>query len=155
MKLEYLVKEEQLTLKYEHGKGAWTYHIQIPNTKHITGKWGSLKVSGSIDQYKIDGINLFSIKGQDKMISINQKIRNAINKSGGDLVTVTLYLLNQKELITEKQILEAFKDAEVIKAFEKLNKYEQNEIIGEIISSKSEDTQIKLILKFINYLSKY
>ena len=152
--MEYLVKDEQLELKYEHGKGAWTYHIQIPNTKHIVGKWGSLKVSGTIDNYKIDSINLFTITGQDKLISINDKIRKAINKSGGDKVTVTLYLLTSKEQITEKEILETFKDSEVLQAFKKLPDEEQKEIIGKIASTKSEEKQIKMILKFIDQLSK-
>ena len=93
MKMRYLVKDEKLVLKYAPGKGAWTYHIQIPNTKHIVGKWGSLKVSGTIDDYKIESINLFTITGQDKFISINEKIRKSINKSDGDTVIVTLYLL--------------------------------------------------------------
>lgn len=95
--MEYLVKDEQLELRYEPGRGAWTYHIQIPNTKQIIGKWGSLKVSGTIDNYKIDRINLFTITGQDKFISVNEKIRKEINKSGGDRVTVTLYLLTSLE----------------------------------------------------------
>jgi len=95
--MEYLVKDEQLELRYEPGRGGWTYHIQIPNTKQIIGKWGSLKVSGTIDNYKIDRINLFTITGQDKLISVNEKIRKEINKSGGDRVTVTLYLLTSLE----------------------------------------------------------
>ena len=152
--MEYLVKDEILELKYEQGKGAWTYHIQIPNTKHIVGKWGSLKVSGTIDNYKIDSINLFTITGQDKLISINDKIRKAINKSGGDKVTVTLYLLTSKEQITEKEILETFKDAGVLKTFKKLTNEEQMEIIGKIASTKSEEKQIKVILKFIDQFSK-
>ena len=152
--MEYLVKDEILELNYEHGKGAWTYHIQIPNTKHIVGKWGSLKVSGTIDNYKIDSINLFTITGQDKLISINDKIRKAINKSGGDKVTVTLYLLTSKEQITEKEILETFKDAGVLKTFKKLTNEEQMEIIGKIASTKSEEKQIKVILKFIDQFSK-
>ena len=91
--MDYLIKDEKLKLIYESGKGAWTYHIQIPNTKHILGKWGSLKVSGTIDDYKIESINLFTITGQDKLISINDKIRKAINKTRGDTVMVTLFLL--------------------------------------------------------------
>ena len=31
-------------------------------------------------------------KDEDKIISINKEIRDAIGKSGGDIVTVTLYL---------------------------------------------------------------
>ena len=152
--MEYLVKDEILELKYEHGKGAWTYHIQIPNTKHIVGKWGSMKVAGTIDNYKIESINLAKLGDQDKLISINDKIRKAINKSGGDKVKVTLYLLITKKQITEKEILETFKEAGVIKAFEKLADEEQKEIIGKIASSKSEDKQVKMILKFIDQLSK-
>lgn len=152
--MEYLVKDEILELKYEHGKGAWTYHIQIPNTKHIVGKWGSMKVAGTIDNYKIESINLAKLGDEDKLISINEKIRKAINKSGGDKVTVTLYLLTSKEQITEKEILETFKDSEVLQAFKKLPDEEQKEIIGKIASTKSEEKQIKMILKFIDQLSK-
>lgn len=152
--MDYLVKDEILELKYEQGKGAWTYHVQIPNTKHIVGKWGSLKVSGTIDNYKIDSINLFTITGQDKLISINDKIRKAINKNGGDKVTVTLYLLTLKERITEKEILETFKESGILNAFKKLTDEEQSEIIEKIISTKSEDKQIKIILKYIDQLNK-
>jgi hypothetical protein len=153
--MNYLVKDQKLELKYEPNKGAWTYHIQIPNTKHIIGKWGSLKVSGFIDDYKIESINLFTISGQDKLISVNQKIRKEIKKSGGDTVNVTLYLLTSKEQITEKEIIETFKDAEVLKAFENLLEDEKNNIIGQIISIKSEENQVKTILKFVDQLSKY
>ena len=152
--MEYLVKDEILELKYEHGKGAWTYHIQIPNTKHIVGKWGSMKVAGTIDNYKIESINLAKLGNQDKLISINDKIRKAINKGGGDKVTVTLYLLTSKEQITENEILETFKESGILKAFKKLPDEEQKEIIGKIVSTKSEEKQIKVILKFIDQLSK-
>jgi len=152
--MEYLVKDEKLELKHEPGKGAWTYHIQIPNTKHIVGKWGSLKVSGTVDNYQIDSINLFTITGQDKLISINDKIRKTINKSGGDIVTVTLYLLTSKEQISKKEVLDTFKDSDVLKAFKKLTEDEQNEIMDKITSTKSEDKQVKVILRYIDQLSK-
>ena len=119
--MNYLVKDQKLELKYEPNKGAWTYHIQIPNTKQIIGKWGSLKVSGFIDDYKIESINLFTISRQDKLISVNHKIRKEIKNSGGDTVNVTLYLLTTKEQIAEKEIIETFKDAEVLNDFENLS----------------------------------
>ncbi|MEQ8418564.1 MAG: DUF1905 domain-containing protein [Arenibacter algicola] len=152
--MEYLVKDEKLELKYEPGKGAWTYHIQIPNTRHIVGKWGSMKVSGTIDNYTIESINLAKLGDEDKLISINANIRKAINKSGGDTVNVTLYLLTSKEQITEKEVLETFKDSGVLKSFKQLTEDEQNEIIGKITSLKSEDKQVKVILKYIDQLSK-
>lgn len=152
--MDYLVKNQKLELKYEPNKGAWTYHIQIPNTKHIVGKWGSLKVSGFIDDYKIESINLFTITGQDKLISVNDRIRKAIKKSGGDKVNVTLFLLASKEQISEKEIIETFKDSGVLEAFKNLSENERNSIIGKITSTKSEDKQTKILLKLIEQLSK-
>ncbi len=152
--MENLVKDKKLELKYAPGKGAWTYHIQIPNTKHLVGKWGSIKVSGTIDGYKIESINLAKLGDEDKLISINAKIRNAINKSGGDLVTVSLYLLTPQKQITEQQVLETFKDAGVIETYQKHTKEEQKEMIGKIMSLKSEEKQVKMILRYIDQLSK-
>ena len=151
--MDYLIKGEKLELKYEPGKGAWTYHIQIPNTKHIVGKWGSLKVSGSIGGYQVESKNLFTIKGQDKLLSVNTEIRKAINKSGGDSVTVTLYLLAPEEQVTEKQILATFKESGVLHAFQRLSPEEKKEIMGNIISQKTEEKQIKLIVKYIDQLT--
>lgn len=152
--MEYIIKEEKLELKYQPGKGAWTYHLRIPNSKNIGGKWGDIVVSGFIDNYKIERRNLAPIKGEDKMLSINAEIRKAINKKGGDIVTVTLYLLSNKEKITERQILETFKESGVLKAFKKLNEDDKNEILDSIISQKNEEKQVKLIIKHIDRLSK-
>lgn len=152
--MEYLVKDKKLELKYQPGKGAWTYHIQVPNTKHIVGKWGYMKVAGTIDNYKIESINLAKLGDQDKLISINSEIRNAINKTGGDTVTVTLYLLTSKEQITKKEILDTFKESGVLKAFKKRTEDEQNEIIGKITAQKSDEKQVKMILKYIEQLNK-
>ena len=148
----YLIKNQPLELKHQPGKGAWTYHIQLPNTRHLVGKWGSLKVSGTIDGYKVEAKNLFTIKGQDKLISINETIRKAINKKGGDTVTVTLYLLSPQNQITEKEILNSFADADVIKAFKKLPQEERTKIIQTIIAQKTEDKQLKMIVKYIEEL---
>jgi hypothetical protein len=72
--------------------GAWTYHVRIPGTKDLNNSWGFLKVSGNIDGHEIRDINLAPRKGEDKLISINKSIREAIGKTGGDQVCVTLYL---------------------------------------------------------------
>ncbi len=152
--MKYLVKDKKLELKYQPGKGAWTYHIQVPNTKHIAGKWGFMKVAGTIDNYKIESINLAKLGDQDKLISINSEIRKAINKTGGDTVTVTLYLLTPKEQITKKEILDTFKESGVLKAFKKLTEDEQGEMIEKITSQKSDEKKVKMILKYIDQLSK-
>lgn len=139
--MDYLVKNAKLELKYQPGKGAWTYHIEIPNSKHIVGKWGSLKVSGFIDDYKLEAKNLFSIKGKDKLISINEEIRKAINKSGGDTVTVTLYLLSSNKKITEKEIFDSFEESGVLTKFKKLAIDEREAILSNITSKKQKKSR--------------
>lgn len=47
-------------------------------------------------------------------------IRIAISKSGGDTVTVTLYLLNPGNRIDEQAIQETFGDSGVLTTFRKL-----------------------------------
>lgn len=87
-----IVDNQELKLEYKRGFGAWTYHLRIPGTADIEGKWGFLKVSGTIDGYEVKSINLAPRKNEDKIISINRKIRESIGKSGGDTVNVTLFL---------------------------------------------------------------
>lgn len=153
--MEYLVKDEKLELKYKPGKGAWTYHLRIPNSKNIQGKWGDIKVSGFIDNFKIEARNLAPIKGEEKMLSINSEIRKAIKKSGGDIVNVTLYLLSNQEKISTSQILETFKDANVLTAYKKLNKVQKKEILDSIMFQKNEEKQVKIIISHIEKLSKH
>ena len=148
------MENEKLELKYQPGKGAWTYNIQIPNTKDIVGKWGTIKVSGFIDDYKIESKNLLSIKGQDKLISINRDIRKSINKNAGDFVIVTLYLLTPQTKITENDILETLQDANVLSVFNGLESDEKKEIISKIIAQKIEETQTNMLIQLINRLSK-
>jgi len=86
--MDYIIKNEKLKIIYEQVKGAWTYHLRIPNSEYIEGKWGEIKVSDTIDDYKIELRNLAPTKTGEKLLSINNNIRNAINKKGGDTVTI-------------------------------------------------------------------
>jgi hypothetical protein len=150
----YLVKNKKLELKYVPGKGAWTYHLEIPGTKDIKGKWGDIKVSGTLDGYEIEKRNIAPVTGDDKIISVNNTIRKAINKKGGELISVTLYLEERKEHIDQKKILEVFKEADGLHKFKKLPKEGQREILDHILFSNSETKQIQWIGKYIDQLSQ-
>ncbi|WP_231555168.1 DUF1905 domain-containing protein [Cellulophaga sp. Hel_I_12] len=151
-RMNYIIENEELTLQYIPGNGAWTYQLIIPNTKDIKGKWGDLKVSGTIDAYEIKNKNLGPVKNSDKKMSINSEIRKAINKDGGDTVIVTLYLENQTEKNDSSEILECFKDAQVLWIFKQLNKIEQTEILNEIWTTATEDQKAEKIIKAIENL---
>ncbi|RUA33911.1 MAG: hypothetical protein DSY77_07820 [Bacteroidetes bacterium] len=153
-----LIENHELELKYKEGNGAWTYHLIIPNTANIEGKWGSLKVSGWIDNYKIEELNLAPLKNQDKMISINKEIRKSIGKSAGEMVNVTLSLKNKNQSLSDAIIRESFNDAGVLKHFQSLNELDQSEILTDINSMRSEDNKIEklndYINRFLSFISK-
>lgn len=150
--MNYIVKNEKLVIQHIPGNGAWTYQLIIPNTKDIKGKWGDLKVSGTIDDYVIKHKNLGPMKNSNKKMALNSDIRKAINKSGGDFVTVTLFLEKQNNIDDNNEILECFKDADVFEVFEKMNKKNQFEIIENIKSVATEDQKAAKIVKTIENL---
>tara|TARA_R110002124_G_scaffold91569_8_gene233075 strand:- start:151 stop:621 length:471 start_codon:yes stop_codon:yes gene_type:complete len=155
--MNYLIQNEKLLIQYIPGNGAWTYQLIIPHTKDIKGKWGDLKVSGTIDNFEIKSKNLGPVKNSDKKMAINAEIRSATGKGAGDSVNVTLYLENQ---IQEKSndyemIVDCFRDAEVLDLFLKLDTVQQNEIIENISSVATEDQKVEKIIKFISNLEKH
>lgn len=109
-------------------------------------------MSGTIDGYEIKHKNLGPIKNGDKKMSINAAIRNAINKSGGDTVRVTLYLENQTVTNDSSEILACFKDAQVLLIFEQLEKTEQTAILEEIWTAATDDLKAEKIVKAIEKL---
>lgn len=150
--MDYIIKNKKLTLRYIPGNGAWTYQVIIPNTKNIKGKWGDLKVSGTIDGFEIKNKNLGPVKNSDKKLAVNAEIRNAINKDGGDTVIVTLYLENKTENNDSSEIFACFKDAEVLSVFERLDKIEQTEILNEICTVATDDQKAEKIIRAIENL---
>lgn len=154
--MNYIIENESLEIQYIPGNGAWTYQLIIPNTKDIKGKWGDIKVSGTIDSFEIRNKNLGPMKNADKKMALNSEIRNSIGKGAGDLVNVTLYLDNQNEhkTIESEMIFQCFKDAAVFHLFDKLQIDEQNNIINDINSAASENQKVERIVKFISKLEE-
>ena len=151
--MKQLLKNKKLTLQYAPGKGAWTYHLVIPGTKDIPGKWGFMKVSGTIDGYEIKDLNLAPLTGKDKRISVNGDIRKAIGKGGGDEVVVTLYKTSDNRLLHEKEVSDCFKDADVYSKFKALPGEEKEQIIQDILSQQTEESQEKKIEAHVTKLA--
>ncbi|MCX2474980.1 DUF1905 domain-containing protein [Pedobacter sp. MC2016-05] len=153
--MKALLENKKLKIQHEPGKGAWTYHLVIPGTKDIRGRWGFMKVSGTIDGYEFKDMNLAPLKNKDKRISINGTIRKAINKSGGDEVTVTMIKTSDDRFTNGQEIKDCLKDADVYQKFKGLDESEQTAIIEDIISQKTEDAQEKKIISSINKLASH
>lgn len=96
--MRIIIENELLELQYIPGNGAWTYQLIIPNTKDIKGKWGDLKVSGTIDGYAIQHKNLGPVKNGDKKLAVNSEIRNAIQKTQKIKPTPNTYISQNTKL---------------------------------------------------------
>ena len=151
--MKELLKNKELTLNYIPNHGAWTYNIVIPDSKDIKGKWGDIKVFGTIDGYVFKNMNLAPRKGLDMYMSVNADIRKAINKKGGDLVVVTMQKEADNKLTDEDDIIECFRDAEILTKFKSLDEEERTSIIKDILSQNDENCQEKKILLAIEKLS--
>ena len=88
----HLVDNKELKLQHRDDFGAWTYFIQIPDTRGIKGQWGRMKVSGTLDGYKLENHNLAPRKDEDYLVSVNKDIRETLNKKPGDKILVDLWL---------------------------------------------------------------
>lgn len=152
--MDFIVKDEELEIQYIPGNGAWTYQLIIPNTKEIKGRWGDLKVSGTIDGYKIENKNLGPLKNSDKKMALNSEIRNSIKKGAGDTVRVTLSLQNKTTKKDNQIIFDCFTDAGVLSIFQKLNLTMQNELLDGINEAATEDLKVEKILKAVEKLEK-
>jgi hypothetical protein len=151
--MKELLKNEKLILQHVPGKGSWTYHLIIPGSKGIRGKWGDIKVSGTIDGYAFRKMNLAPVTGKDKIMSVNGVIRKAINKTGGDEVMVTMHLDSDTRQNKESDITACFRDADVFENFKALEADEQQKIIQDILELRSEESQSKKIVELIKKLS--
>jgi hypothetical protein len=140
-------------VEYELTEYAEDLQYYYSKYQDLKGKWADLKVSGCIDNYKIECKNIAPKKGFDKLLSINGEIRQAIGKNAGDIVTVTLYLIPEEKVVNQQHIIECFKDAGVFTKFKSLQQTEQEEIIRSILVLPNEPKQVEKILYFINHLS--
>lgn len=149
--MRMIIENELLELQYIPGNGAWTYQLIIPNTKDIKGKWGDLKVSGTIDGYAIQHKNLGPVKNGDKKLAVNSEIRNAIQKTGGDKVLVTLFLEDTQKT-DEQAILDCFAEANVLSVFQKQDITYQKELLQAIQDVATEEQQVAKIVEVITIL---
>ncbi len=149
--MHIIIENELLELQYIPGNGAWTYQLIVPNTQNIKGKWGDLKVSGTIDGYAIQHKNLGPVKNGDKKLAINSEIREAIQKTGGDKVLVTLYLEDAQKADVQV-ILDCFAEANVLQVFQKQDTMYQKELLQSIQQLPTEEQQVTKIVEVIAIL---
>jgi hypothetical protein len=147
--MNYIVQDQELVIQYWPGKGAWTYHLVIPNSRDIPGTWGHIKVSGTIDDYVVHLRNLAPRKNEDKILSVNATIRQHLGKQAGDSVRVTLYQEAANLVSDEADVLACLEDAGVLTQFRARSVEDQQTILRDVLSQPDEASQEKKILATI------
>lgn len=147
--MKYIVKDQEIVIQHWLGKGAWTYHLVIPNSRDIPGTWGHIKVSGTIDDYAVQGRNLAPRKNEDKMLSINATIRQHLGKQAGDSVRVTLYQEAANLLSEEADVLACLEDANVLAQFRARSGEDRQTILRDVLAQPDEASQEKKLLATI------
>jgi hypothetical protein len=136
------------------GKGGWCYVIVTgvpPNKKR---KFGFVRVSGTIDDYKLEKYNLMPMKTGTLFLPIKAEIRKAIKKKEGDTIHVILFEDNTPLTIPEELTLCLKEEPKALKAFHNLSDAEQKQYLDWIYSAKKEETKIERIANSINKLLK-
>jgi hypothetical protein len=151
--VNYIVQDQELVIQHWPGKGAWTYHLVIPNSRDIPGAWGHIKVSGTIDDYAFESRNLAPRTNQDKMLSLNAAIRQHLGKQAGDTVRVTMYQEVAHALSTEADVRACLEDAGVLPQFSARPPDDQQALLHGVLSQPDEASQEKKILTLIATLS--
>lgn len=154
MHMNYIVQDQELVIQHWPGKGAWTYHLVIPNSCDIPGTWGHIKVSGTIDGYAFESRNLAPRTNQDKILSVNAAIRQHLGKQAGDTVRVTMYREAAPALGTEADIRACLDDAGVLAQFNARQVEEQQALLRDVLSQPDAASQEKSILALIATLAK-
>lgn len=152
--MDYIVKDQELVIQHWPGKGAWTYHLIIPNSRDIPGTWGHIKVSGTIDDYAFQSRNLAPRKNQDKLLSVNATIRQQLGKQAGEAVRVTLYREPTHELSTRADVLACLEDADVLALFQARTAADQQALLKDVLDQPSATSQEKRILALIASLTE-
>ena len=153
--MKYIVKDQELVIQYWPGKGAWTYHLVIPNSRDIPGTWGHIKVSGTLDDYAFHSGNLVPRKNKDKLLSLNAAIRRHLDKQAGDTVRVSMYRETASMLSEEADVLACLEDAGVIMPFHTCSTEIQRAILHDVLSQPDEASQEKKPLATISTLSNF
>lgn len=141
------------------GKGGWTFIVisEIPKAKR--GYFGMVKVSGRIDNYALDHVNLMPMKNGNLFLPVKAEIRKHIGKEAGAWVDLVLYsdeLASTKDsLSTAEEFLLCLEDEPIaLKTYQKHNREEQQSLINWIDDAKNEAAKVERMAQAIDCLAK-
>ncbi len=136
------------------GKGGWTF-VKFPVTLWPSGRaFGMVKVSGSVDNFQIEGKHLMPMGNGFLFLPVSKEVRKAIGKESGDQVFVKLTVAGGSipEGIPEELIACLEDDPGKLGLFQGLSSTEQKHWVEYIYSANSEELKASRIIKLLSEL---
>lgn len=136
------------------GKGGWSY-VRLPGVSaDYKGKWGTVKVSGTIDEYELTAYNLMPIKDGSLFLPIKAEIRKKTGKQEGDRVRILLYADEQKvSMATPEDLLLCLQDEpEAYQTFMSYTEAEKKTFLDWIGQATQDEVRVQRIARTIDML---
>ncbi|MFT2009707.1 YdeI/OmpD-associated family protein [Pontibacter sp. 13R65] len=150
--MEELLVDKAYRLEKFPGKGGWTY-VAIPEISKNKHAWfGMVKVSGSIDDFELRDVNLWSLSSGSMFFPVKAEIRKKIGKQEGDWVQVRLFAENSMNKVREELLLCLQDEPTAYQAFLALSDVEQQTCVDWIYAAKSDDMKVARIVQTIDRL---
>jgi hypothetical protein len=147
-----LVNSEYLLKKFA-GRGGWTYALLPEILPEKRFPFGWMRVSGKIDEYKLDQVKLMPFGDGTLFLPVKSAIRKEIKKEEGDRVRIILYKEDDSNALPE-EILDCLKDCPTsYKRFLELPGWEQKLFMDSIREAQNPDKKVDRIVKMIEKLN--
>jgi Domain of unknown function (DUF1905)/Bacteriocin-protection, YdeI or OmpD-Associated len=146
-----LVNKKYLLHKYP-GKGGWIYALIPDIEKNRRGKFGSIRVKGTIDGFEIKQYTLMPWKDHGMFLPVKAEIRKKIGKTEGDTVHIKLYKDDSVFEIPDELTMCLMEEPEAYRFFLSLSQSEQRLYVVWIFGAKRVETRTNRIVKSIERL---
>lgn len=136
------------------GKGGWTY-VRLPGvSSDYRGKFGTVKVSGTIDDYELINYGLMPIRDGGLFLPIKAEIRKKIGKKEGDKVCVLLYAdAEDIPMAMPEDLLVCLQDEpEAYQTYQSYTETERKAFLDWIGAANQDEARVRRIAQTIDML---
>jgi hypothetical protein len=146
--------EGEFLMEKMPGKGGWTY-VRLPGvSSDYRGKFGTVKASGTIDDYELVSYGLMPIRDGGLFLPIKAEIRKKIGKKEGDRVLVILYAdVESRPMATPADLLLCLEDEpEAYQTYQSYTDAERKAFLDWIGSASQDELRVQRIVQAIEML---
>jgi len=135
------------------GKGGWTY-VRLPGVSSgYRGKFGTVRVSGTIDDYELINYGLMPIRDGGLFLPIKAEIRKKTGKKEGDKVYVLLYADENLPMAMPEDLLICLQDEpEAYKTYQTYTETERKAFLDWIGAANQDEVRVRRIAQTIDML---